>query len=133
MNIRTYRVYLSLVGFAVLWVLTGCAGNAVSSQPANSERAREALTSVLECWKSGQGHDAPGRLSPPIRVADEDWIFGAQLVDFALAESDATNQVGPTIHWPVNLTLRDSKAQSTRRNVLYLVITDPQVSVIRQD
>src|SRR4051812_31909119 len=78
---------LLLLAPALAWV-SGCDGSVTASRPADPERARQALHAALDAWKEGRTRDDAARFSPPIRVADEDWLAGLRLVDYRLEPGD---------------------------------------------
>ncbi len=122
-----------LVGGCLLLGLSGCGGTSSGSPVAMDEAAvRDALGRALDCWKTGQPHDAPGRLTPPVRVADEDWLAGAQLADYQIGDLTRVQSSGGVSYWPVELNLKGGRGPS-KRVVTYMVATQPELSVIRQD
>jgi hypothetical protein len=121
---------LLLLAPAMAWGC-GCGGSATASRPADPERARQALHAALDAWKAGQTRDDAARLSPPIRVADEDWLAGLKLVDYRLEPGDRV--IGTGLRCPVVLTLRDRRGKARKKPVLYAINTDPTLTVVRQD
>jgi hypothetical protein len=112
---------------------SGCGDASASPTSLDPVTAQQTLTKALEAWKAGQPHDAPSRLSPPIRVADEYWLGGTVLLDFAVGDVGKTMRAGAAIHWPVTLTVRNARGKTVKQGVTYLVATSPEASVIRQD
>ncbi len=131
-TITNPRLFSALaLAIPLLAACSGCGGDASASTPADPDRARTVLTAALDAWKAGEPHDAPGRLSPPIRVADEEWLAGARLTGYTLGEPGTP--VGPSVPYPVVLDLRGPNGRPARRPVTYNVTTEPHAMVIRQD
>lgn len=129
MNSR--RDLLSLGLGLVLLGVCGCGGASSPVAVTSPDRARTALKDAMESWKRGDPYGAPQDLSPPIRVADEDWLSGAKLLDYRLDAGDQL--IGTSLRCPVSITLKDAKGRKTKRQVLYSVNTEPVLSVVRQD
>lgn len=121
---------LLLLTPALAW-LCGCGGAVTASRPADPERARQALHAALDTWKEGRTRDDAGRLSPPVRVADEDWLAGLLLVDYRMEPGDRI--IGTGLRCPVFLTLRDGRGKVRKKHVIYTINTDPELMVVRQD
>jgi hypothetical protein len=109
--------------FAV--ALPGC-GGAAAARPADPDLARKALHDVLDAWQRGAAHDASA-----VRVADEDWLSGAKLVSYKVADRD--EPVGARLRCRVDLTLRDARGKTVARKAVYDVTTDPAPIVVRLD
>lgn len=110
----------------------GCGRGSAPERSLDPESAREILGEALESWKAGEAYDAPSRRAgSPIRVADEDWLVGARLLEYRIEPDDQT--IGADLYCEVNLSLRDSQGRSQSRRVVYAVGTDPTPTVIRQD
>jgi hypothetical protein len=128
------RIFLTLTLAALAtFACSGCGDGASASVAADPDAARQVLMAALDAWKSGATHDAPARATPPVRVADEDWLAGATLIEYAPADAAQALLVGNTRRWPVVLTIRDARGRAVKRSVEYLVTTGPRAMVIRQD
>src|ERR1044071_3770971 len=85
---RSLIIFLICV-FAVP-LACGCTG---SPSPAmnpsfDSDKAKQALTTVLDAWKQGKVSALP-KQKPPIRFVDEDYIHGMRLTNYRIVQSDA--------------------------------------------
>jgi hypothetical protein len=115
---------------ALLW-LAGCGPGGGAPTPADPALARQTLAAALDAWKAGEPHDAPAKRPEPIRVADEDWLAGARLVDFQIGDPEPLS--GPRLRLPATLKLKDPRGKAVERRVVYLVALEPGRMVIRQD
>lgn len=129
---RMRNVAAMVLASGLLLLPSGCGGPTDAAVVADPARARGALTRALDAWKGGQPHDSPGQLTPPVRVADEDWLSGVALVEYQIGDTQRVQSSGGTSYWPVELTLRGAGGTS-KRGVTYVITTDPELSVIRQD
>jgi hypothetical protein len=123
----------AIFGVLAASTISGCGNANASPTPLDPSAAEQILSRALESWKAGEAHGAPARSTPPIRVADEQWLGGTALLDFALGERDKTMVAGTAIHWPVTLSVRNARGKTVKEAVTYLVTTSPEASVIRQD
>ena len=99
--------------------------------PADPEQARQALRSALDAWSRGEKSDSLRGGAPPIHVVDGDWDRGLRLAKYYLAPDD--QESGPNLLCPVQLSLRDGRGRSFNKRVVYLVGTDPHVSIVREE
>ena len=122
---RSIHILAVLILFAA-----GCGGPS-APRPADPEVAQRALAEALDDWKRGEPCDVPARRSPPVRVADEEWLAGARLVGYSI--EPGSRPVGAAIQVPVTLTVAGKKGKPAKHRVVYDVLTDPTRSIIRQD
>lgn len=115
----------------ILAMTTGCSETTPVAPPVDAERGRAVLRDTLDAWKKGTSTDSLAGQSPPIRVADEDWVAGMQLVSYEIDPKDQV--VGDVLRSPVALSLKDESGKSVNKRVYYNVATAPSPSVIRQD
>ena len=123
-----------IVATAALGLLIGASSGCGTPAPAatsNPDRARTILRDVLESWKRGEPSNAPAKLSPPVIVADEDWLAGATLSDYHIEPND--HMIGTALRCPVSITVPNAKGKTKARTVFYLVTTEPILRVDRQD
>ncbi|RUL87123.1 hypothetical protein [Tautonia sociabilis] len=109
----------------------GCGPAAPKERSLDEAAARLALAEALDSWKAGRPHSDPSEEEPALRVADEDWLAGARLLDYRILSGD--HVVGATLACPVALVLAGPDGRRVERQVTYAVATDPAPSVIRQD
>jgi hypothetical protein len=117
---------------AVLVALAlGCGGGVVPPPPSDPAQARAALRAALDAWQQGQEPDALQGRSPPVHVADEDWLAGRRLLRYQV--EDAGRPVGLGLRFAVKLSLGDASGNPSEKRVRYLVHTNPGVSIVRED
>jgi hypothetical protein len=109
----------------LLAALAGCGG----PRPADPSVARSALTAGLDAWKAGQKPDSLKSHTPPVQFGDEDWIQGHKLLDYEVLGDGKS--AGAGLEFSVKLKLEGRKVGE--RTVPYRVMTDPAVSVVRQE
>jgi hypothetical protein len=115
---------------AGLTFLVGRGGQTLPS-PADPEQARQALRSALDAWQRGEKSESLRGGAPPIHVIDGDWDRDLRLARYQLAPDDRAS--GPNLLCPVQLSLRDGRGRSFNKRVVYLVGTDPRVSIVREE
>jgi hypothetical protein len=105
----------------------GCAHPPV---PANPDQARDALRRALDAWQRGETAESLQDQQPPLRVFDEDWRGGRQLVRYQL---DTDQLVGADLRCRVQLWLRDGSGQSVQKKAVYSVATSPALTVVHEE
>lgn len=119
---------LGLVAVFVSMALAGC-GGAKKVVPLEPAKARDALKTALDEWKAGKAAESLQQLSPPVHIADGDWVNGAKLQDYAiLSEGEAAHN---KLNVPVRLTLQPSSGAKTEKTVIYFVSTGPSIAIVR--
>jgi hypothetical protein len=112
----------TLVALAV----AGCARGVAN--PVDPDRARVALKTALDHWKSGGDPLAMPTSSTPMTVQDLEWQSGAKLVDYeVLGDGEPADA---NLRLKVKLTLA-GKGKNAEKTVDYLVTTSPAVTVFR--
>ena len=94
---------------------------------AEPDKARAVLESVLGAWKEGRTAVDLQKQSPPVYVADERWLKGAELTSFTI---HASRPFGPSTRFEVTL---EGPAPLGTKNVVYMVSTQPAISVALGD
>jgi hypothetical protein len=113
----------------LLLIPFGCGGPSRHPSPPAAE-ARRALETALDAWKQGRVKSLNAR-TPPVRLVDQDQAAGRSLNAYRLTgEPEA---VGPTLNFPVELTLRDRRGASRSVSTVYQVALEPDVAVFRND
>jgi hypothetical protein len=107
---------------------TGC-GARTSAAPLDTAKAREALKTTLDAWKTGADASTLKSNSPAIVAQDLEWLGGAKLLDYQI-EGEGT-PVDSNLRVPVKLTLKTQDGGETAKNVNYLVGTSPALTVFR--
>jgi len=117
-------VCLALAGF----LATGC-GDRISAAPLDTTKARDALKTTLDAWKSGADASTLKSNSPAIVAQDLEWLGGAKLVDYQI-EGEGT-PVDSNLRVSVKLTLKGRDGTEATKSVNYLVSTSPALTVFR--
>jgi hypothetical protein len=112
----------------LILALAGC-GTSQRAADVEPERARDALKTTLDGWKNGDAPDALKDASPSIVAQDLDWLAGAKLVDYKVA--DDGKPVAANLYVPVNLTLKLPSGKEVKKKVTYVVGTSPYLTVFR--
>jgi hypothetical protein len=109
----------------------GCSHQGPPDRTLDPAQARELLVAVLDAWKSGRSHAEPLETEPSLRVADEDWLVGRRLIEYRLLPGESV--VGERLSSPVGLSLETPEGRRISSQVVYLISTAPELSVIRVD
>ena len=110
---------------------SGCSRDPVAPQVEyDAPRARKALVTAVESWKSGEAHKL-AKQNPPIRFVDEQFVGGWRLVNYELGPDAMPKQ--PTDNVSVVLTLKNGKGQELRQTAAYQVGLLPKLSVLRSE
>ncbi|MBA3313267.1 MAG: hypothetical protein M3552_04685 [Planctomycetota bacterium] len=113
----------------VLACLGGCQNGLVAA-PVDVSVAQQTLTRVLDGWKAGATVESFQTETPPVVVQDRDWQTGLALIDY---ESRSPGKAfDANLHCDVTLTLRDADGKEVKKDVIYIVGTDPVLTVFRQ-
>lgn len=113
----------------LLTVVVGCSSGA-SSSPESSAAAKKALATALDAWKQGRAA-ALAKGQPPVRFEDDDYRNGLKLLDYRLDHPD--RPICPREDVRVTLVLRDRRGQTSEKAVLYQVVVEPAIAVLRSD
>jgi hypothetical protein len=109
--------------------LVGCSGARKMAPPVDPARAREALRTTLDSWKSGGTPETLKSSPAAITAQDFDWMAGFKLVDYRI-DGDGKDD-NANLRIPVQLTLRDPGGKELTKRVTYVVGTSPAVTVFR--
>jgi hypothetical protein len=109
--------------------LAGCGPRQPRAAAVDAELARESLLTVLDSWKKGDAPKSLRQHSPSITVQDMDWEMGYTLVDYRIDEGKSADA---NLLCPVTLSLRDPQGKEVKRQVRYMVGTDPTITVFRE-
>ena len=104
---------------------TGCAARL--EYVAEPEKATAILEETLAAWRDGVSCEALRKRTPPVYVADERWLRGAELTSFTI---DARKPFGPSTRFDVTL---EGPAPLGTKKVVYSVSTQPNISVALGD
>ena len=112
--------------------LGGCGGsNYDPPETPTSEEARAALVTALDAWKSGEAVDALAKREPAVHVSDHDWSSSTVLKDYQFSGEPEIH--GNKIRMEVTLLLQRAGQSARRTPAVYLVSTQPVISVVRSD
>lgn len=124
------RPFVRLCSVALL-LLLATSGTACSRRPGIDESvARSSLEAALADWKAEKKPERLSEVDPPIIVVDDAWSKGVKLIDFKIGEG---RNDGQNMHYPVELILADGKKKPSTQKVMYLVGTEPSITVFRHD
>lgn len=119
----------SPVWLLFLTVAAGCSSSGPRAAPVVPETARTALRTTLDAWKAGQTPESLNQASPPIVAQDIDWLGGSKLLAYQVLDDGTPEDANLRV--PVELKLKDKSGRETTRKVVYVVGTDPKVTVFR--
>jgi hypothetical protein len=111
--------------------LAGCWSSS-QAHAVDAPRAREALKTALDHWKSGQDPRSLQSSHTPMTIQDFDWAGGARLIDYQLIDEGQAKDANLSIK--VKLVLDapgKGSSKPTEKSVWYLVTTSPSVTVFR--
>ncbi|MGC8639494.1 MAG: hypothetical protein ACP5XB_06400 [Isosphaeraceae bacterium] len=117
-------IVASLSALAIL-TLSGCSGS--SAHAVDTPRARDALVTALDHWKSG---DQP-RSVTSMTIQDFEWQDGAKLLDYKLLGDGQARGANLSIKVKLTLSPTSAKSKKLEKDVYYLVGTSPSVTVFR--
>lgn len=125
-DLRSRRRACGLLAMLAVLSIAGCSGSVAN--PVDPDRARGALKSALDHWKSGGDPLSLPTSATPMTVQDLEWQSGAKLVDYeVLGDGDPADA---NLRVKVKLTLA-GKGKNAEKTVDYLVTTSPAVTVFR--
>ncbi len=130
-TILAQAVHGHLSAAFLLLVLGGCGGSQGLPPAADAEKARAALTTGLEAWKSGQRPDALKSQDPPIYFTDLAWQDGQRLEAYQIAGE--MEPVGQSLVASAVLTLRSRAGAVGKKNIRYRIDTTPAVVIVPDD
>ncbi|APW63951.1 hypothetical protein [Paludisphaera borealis] len=125
-DLRSRRSACGALAMLVALSVAGCSGGVAN--PVDPDRARVALKSALDHWKSGGDPLSMPTSATPMTVQDLEWQSGAKLVDYeVLGDGEPADA---NLRVKVKLTLA-GKGKNAEKTVNYLVTTSPAVTVFR--
>ena len=114
-----------LVLLAVCLLAPGCAAR--PEYVAEPDKATKILEEALTAWRDGVSCEELRQRNPPVHVADERWLRGAELTSFTIGKGVP---FGPSTRFEV--TLEGPPPLGTKA-VVYTVSTQPAISVALGD
>ena len=124
------RALAALAALATL-PMAGCWSSS-RAHAVDPPRAREALKTALDHWKSGQSPRSLESSPTPMTVQDFDWEAGARLIDYRVVDDGQAADANLRVR--VQLTLSGpgpDRSKTTEKTAWYLVGTSPSVTVFR--
>jgi len=86
---------------------------------------------MLDAWKGGAKPDSFASQNPSIHASDGDWRSGLVLQNYRAVGEGML--VGSDLNYPVELELKNTRGQVTKKNAVYAVTTHPLLLVLRTD
>ena len=96
---------------------------------ADEASAVAALRAALDKWKAGAAAESLGKETPAVHAVDQDWEAGSKLVSYELQPAIPSSGISARI--PAVLDIQTA-AGVQRKNVQFLVQTDPVISIVRE-
>lgn len=113
--------------FIGLLLLSGCQ---TKSRPSDQSIAQQSIEKMLETWKSGgKATDLKGA-TPSIIAVDDDWERNVVLNDYRV-ETNPFND-GANLHFTVSLTLKNKQGKEVKKEQVYIVGTNPVITIFRK-
>jgi hypothetical protein len=116
---------------AALLFIAGCGQTSGAALTTDEELARQSLVTALDAWKSGKTPADLKNASPPVIVGDHDWKSGAKLVGYELPGEEFND--GANLHITADLDLENADAGKSRQRIVYIVGTDPAITIFRAE
>src|ERR1700675_531611 len=111
----------------LLFLVLGCRGQPPA--PADPERAREVLRTVLDGWQKGETPESLKQRDPCVVVNDLEWGGGGRLLAYKL-ESDGL--LGAELRCQVALSVQKN-GKIVKKKAVYNVGTSPVLTVVREE
>ncbi len=132
------RLALAGASMLLLCAAVGCGARGTGVPVGDPEASRRALASALDAWKSGaSGADGTVTVEGQTwRVADEDWLAGARLIDYQM---DASGDSAGALTRPgtdsvsARLTIIPARGRKLTRAVVYQITPGSSPMIVRQD
>jgi hypothetical protein len=106
---------------------SGCMSSGPS--PVDSSRARTALTTALDHWKSGGDAKSLESSGTPMVAQDHEWTGGAKLLDYEILDEKTD---GPNLRVKVKIKLSpQGSSKPVEKKASYVVGTSPSLTVFR--
>ncbi len=105
----------------VVFIISGCQRQ--RPQVVDPDRATATLRDVLDAWTSGAARESLLTASPPIHVADAEWIRGRKLLEYKV-ESGSSE---------VLLTVQTEDGMREQHAASYRIDTEPSLVVVHEE
>ncbi len=118
------------LGLLLLATVFGCGGGGTIVATGSEEQVKQAVTLMLDAWKSGSTINDFTTAHPELVVADEEWQAGASLIAYKLAEPAQANGS----HWRQKVELQTKVETKSKPTVVYYAVTlGEKTSILRSD
>jgi hypothetical protein len=121
-------VIAACIGAVAVLFSSGCSGPARASA-VDAPRAREALKTALDHWKSGQDSESLQSSATPMVAQDFDWTSGANLLDYEIID-ERLEDVNLRVQVKIKLTEK-GKTKAVEKKASYVIGTSPRLTVFR--
>jgi hypothetical protein len=122
----TLGVLVACLGVLATLLLSGC--DSTHAHDVDESRAREALKTALDQWKSGAAPKSLQQSATPMTIQDFDWMAGVKLNDYQIVDEGKAYDANLRVQVKLTLT---GQGKTTEKKVWYLVGTSPSVTVFR--
>ncbi len=121
-------VIATCLGMLAVFMNSGCSGPARASA-VDAPRAREALKTALDHWKSGDDLKSLQDSGGPLVAQDFEWAAGAKLLDYEILNE---RNEEANLRFQVKIKLGpQGKGKAVEKKASYVVGTSPSVTVFR--
>ena len=121
-------VIAACLGMLTVFMNSGCSGPARASA-VDAPRAREALKTALDHWKSGQDSQSLQSGATPMVAQDFDWSSGSKLLEYHILD-ERLEDLNLRVQVKIKLA-EPGKTKSIEKKASYVVGTSPRVTVFR--
>lgn len=111
-----------------LALAAGCGGRA--PRPADPDQARTAVRAALDAWARGESAETLTQRRPAIHVVDHEWRSGLRLDRYEVV---ADQPAGADLRCETTLWLRGPRETTIQKPAVYIVGTNPALTVVRED
>jgi hypothetical protein len=126
----TLGVLVACLGVMVAVLCSGC--DSTHAHDVDESRAREALKTALDQWKSGADPKSLQASPTPMTIQDFDWMAGVKLNDYQIIDEGKAYDANLRVQVKLSLAGQGKdRGKATEKKVWYLVGTSPSVTVFR--
>lgn len=111
----------------ILLSLVGCYG---APKASDRQIALESLEKTLDTWKAGGRAADLKNANPAIIAVDDDWERSVSLMGYQIQPNPFDD--GVNLHYTVTLTLKNTQGREVKKEQVYIVGTNPVITVFRK-